>query len=421
MAAQCNAMTLNAKRKRAHDKLAALPGVSSVRRPVTTGGAERFDVFYVRSGPVTDHPLVIIPGGPGVASVQQYRAVRRRLADQGIDVLMVEHRGVGMSRHDDAGADLPPEAITVDEVLDDIAAVLDDAGVDTADIYGTSYGSYLAAGLGVRHPHRVHNMILDSPVLSARDIEAVRAAVRGLLLHGPHPEATRLAPKVRRLIDRGVLAPSSVEVASAVYGYGGVKLLERQLDLLLSGRTLLWRGIAQMNQMMMRKVPYRNEIDLVGRIAFRELDYVGQPDGLPLDPSESMQELWVQSTDAAPEFEAEPYDLVSEMPRFGWPTVVLSGGRDLTTPPAVAARVAALIPDAVLVELPTAAHSVLDFRERAAIEIITAVRNGERDSLPARAAELDALPAHPALRLLMSAIAAAAVVENALPPLPATS
>jgi pimeloyl-ACP methyl ester carboxylesterase len=264
-------------------------------------------------------------------------------------------------------------------------------------------------------------MVLDSPVLSARDIEAVRAAVRGLMLHGPNPEATRLAPKVRRLIAQGVLTPSSVEVASAVYGYGGVKLLERQLDLLLSGRTWLWRGIAQMNQLTMRKLPYRNEIDLVGRIAFRELDYVGQPDGLPLDPSESMQELWVQTPGEAPDFEAEPYDLVAEMPQFRWPTVVLSGGRDLTTPPTVAAEVAALIPDSVLVELPTAAHSTLDFRERAAIEVITAVRAGEQRTLPARAAELDGLPAHPVLRLLMSAIAAAAVVENALPPLPATS
>ena len=79
-----------------------------------------------------------------------------------------------MSRHDDAGADLPPAALTVEQVVDDIAAVLDDADVHRAVIYGTSYGSYLAAGLGVRHPGRVHAMVLDSPLLNHEDIETLR-------------------------------------------------------------------------------------------------------------------------------------------------------------------------------------------------------------------------------------------------------
>jgi pimeloyl-ACP methyl ester carboxylesterase len=43
------------------------------------------------------------------------------------------------------------------------------------------------------------------------------------------------------------------------------------------------------------------------------------------------------------------------MPKFDWPTVVISGGRDLITPRGVAERITSLIPDAVLVLLPTAA------------------------------------------------------------------
>ena len=252
-------MTLNDKRKRAHAKLAVLPGVKSIRRPVTPGGAERFDLYYVRTGSESEHPLLLIPGGPGIASVQLYKGLRKRAADHGLDVIMVEHRGVGMSRHDDAGADLPPAAITVDQVVDDIAAVLDDASVSSADVYGTSYGTYVAAGLGVRHPQRVHAMILDSPVLSARDIDAVRDAVRGLLLDGTNDDSWRLVPKVRQLVDRGVLTSSSVEAFTAVYGYGGAQLLERQLDLLLSGRTLLWRGIEHISALHQPKsaVPQR--------------------------------------------------------------------------------------------------------------------------------------------------------------------
>src|SRR6185369_1413785 len=132
-------MTMNAKRRRAHDRLAALPGVRAVRRPVRRGSDDQFDLYYVRAGRKSPHPLVVIPGGPGAASVALYRGFRRRAAAEGLDVIMVEHRGVGMSRHDDRGADLPPEALTIDQVVDYVAAVLDDAAVDRAVVYGTSY------------------------------------------------------------------------------------------------------------------------------------------------------------------------------------------------------------------------------------------------------------------------------------------
>lgn len=195
MRAEWEPMTMNAGRRRIHDKLAALPGVRAVRRPIVTRGFEEFDLFYVRTGKKSAIPLVIIPGGPGVASVALYRRLRRRAASEGLDVIMVEHRGVGLSRHDDAGADLAPEALTIDEAVEDVAAVLDDAHVDKAVIYSASYGTYLAAGLGVRHPGRVHAMILDSPLLSADDIDEVRAAIRRVLWDGDEPETADLASR----------------------------------------------------------------------------------------------------------------------------------------------------------------------------------------------------------------------------------
>ena len=77
-------MTMNAKRRRAHDKLAAMPGVRPVRRPVAPDGDEEFDLFYVRTGRKSANPLVIIPGGPGAASVALYRGLRRHAATKGV-------------------------------------------------------------------------------------------------------------------------------------------------------------------------------------------------------------------------------------------------------------------------------------------------------------------------------------------------
>lgn len=394
-----------------------MPGVRPVRRPISPGTSEEFDLYYVRAGRKSAHPLVIIPGGPGVASLQVYKGLRRRAANAGLDVIMIEHRGIGMSRHDDSGADLPPEAITVDQVVDDVAAVLDDARVRSAVIYGTSYGSYIAAGLGVRHPGRVHAMILDSPLLSRHDIAIVRAAVRGLLFDGDTPETAALATKVRKLVDSGLLSGSAGEIATTIYAYGGASLLDRELDLLLSGRKALWWALSRMSAVVSLNVAYRHEVDLVSRIAFRELDYAAEPDGLPFDPAAAMREIM----DVTHVFECEPYDLVSEMPKFGWPTVVISGGRDLVTPRAVAERVASLVPGAVLLALPTTAHSALDFREPAALAVAAAVCRGEVDRLAGQEPALDALPARPALRVLWKAVLVAAIVEGALPALPLPS
>ena len=405
-------MTMNAKRRRAHDRLAALPGVRPVRRPVAPDRYDEFDLYYVRTGRKSMQPLIIIPGGPGVASVALYRGLRRHAAAKGFDVIMVDHRGVGMSRHDNRGADLPPEALTIDQAVNDIAGVLDDAQVDKAVIYGTSYGTYLAAGFGVRHPDRVHAMVLDSPVLSAHDIDAARTATRRVLWNGEDPDAAALAPKVRQLVDDGVLAPEAGQLTALMYGLAGPMVLARQLDLLLRGRCGLWAVLDRASRSLFdRKAPYRHEPDLVGRIGFRELNYGAVPDGKPLDPAVAYREF----VDELMEFEAEPYDLTAEMPKFSWPTVVISGGRDLITPRSVAEEIGSLIPDSVLVGLATAGHSAIDVRERAALDIVAAVYDGDIGRLPARAKELDAKPGGLGVRLLVGAIGFAAAIESALP------
>jgi pimeloyl-ACP methyl ester carboxylesterase len=255
-------------------------------------------------------------------------------------------------------------------------------------------------------------MILDSPVLSADDIEAVREATRRLLWEGESPETADLAAKVRQLVEQEKLSPQATQLAAAVYGFAGPAVLRRQLDLLLAGRRALWSVLGRGARFLFeRKAPYRHEPDLVGRIGYRELNYAAAPDGKPLDPAIAFGEFELDTT----EFEAEPFDLVEAMPKFSWPTVVVSGGRDLITPPAVADRIASLIPGAVLVKLATAGHSAIDLRERAAVDIVKATYNGTSAGLPARAKKLDSAPGGLGVRVLVWAIAAAAAVEKAVP------
>ena len=58
---------------------------------------------------------------------------------------------------------------------------------------------------------------------------------------------------------------------------------------------------------------------------------------------------------------------------------------------------------------------MLDSRERAALQIAKAVSDRRIDTLPARAAALDALPGGPALRLMVAVIGAAVAIESVLP------
>ena len=117
-------------------------------------------------------------------------------------------------------------------------------------------------------------MVLDSPLLSADDIDAVRAATRRVLWDGAEPETAELATKVRRLVDDGMMTPAAAQLAAGVYGLAGPDVLRRQLDLLLTGRDWLWGAMGLGTRLLLhRKTPYHHEPDLVGRIGYRELNY----------------------------------------------------------------------------------------------------------------------------------------------------
>lgn len=378
-----------------------------VLRPATDR-APAFSLAYTRSGPPSDTPIVVIPGGPGLASIQPYRAFRRRAERGGLDVIMVEHRGVGHSRNDVAGRPLPHAAMWVTDVVDDIAAVLDRERVRTAHIVGSSYGSYLASSFGARHPDRVSGMILDSALQSTRDLQLERDRLRELFWDAD----TDVAQSVHRLIDEGRGGAHLLEVIRAAYELGGVDLLRPLLAGRLAGAiSPAWKALeiyAGRGESIAR-IPYLYEFEIAGAIGFRELDYGARPDGHPLDPAETYAPL----ASRFPRFEGEPFDLLRELRSFTWPVVVIVGSRDLRTPPSAARRVVSQIPDATVVDIENG-HSALDTHPAVLLNAMRFLAAGTPHRLAALADRLDRLPRPGLAGRLPRWLGAAVRIESAL-------
>lgn len=401
-----NVSLQRAARRRAHR-----PDVHRARRPFPDG---EFDLAYVRSMPGDGPPVFVLPGGPGLASVLPYEGFRRLAAARGLDVLMMEHRGIGLSRQDPSGVDLPQSAMTIGAVLDDMAAVLDDCGAGRAVVYGSSYGSYLAAAFGARHPDRVAGMLLDSPMLSARHDRLARDNLRRLFWDGCPSGLPGPTGRLRALVRDGVVAAVETgPVVQIAYEFGGLRVLERLLDAVAAGRgSRTWRWLAGLGDAELNHtVRYLAEFDIAGAIAFRELGYGAEPDWLPLDPQASFAPL----ADRFPRFGGGSFDLPAELDGFDWPTVALSGERDLRTPRVVAESIVDRVPGSVLLPVTDLGHSVLDTHPLAALHAAHAVVCGTHRYLPALAPRISALPRRGRQRALGPLISARLAGERFLP------
>lgn len=154
-----------------------------------------------------------------------------------------------------------------------------------------------------------------------------------------------------------------------------------------------------------------SEFDIAGAIAFRELGCGAEPDGLPLDPQVSFAPL----ADRFPRFGGDSFDLPAALPGFDWPTVALSGERDLRTPRAVAESIVDHVPDSVLLPVTDLGHSVLDTHPLAALHAAHAVASGTHRNLTALAPRISALPRRGRLRTLGPLISARLTAERLLP------
>ncbi len=95
------------------------------------------------------------------------------------NVLIFDNRGVGQS------SKVPPPFSTAD-MAEDVAAIFDHAGIESAHVYGASLGGMIAQRFAIRHPRRVRKMVLGATTpggLRAYRVQSgiLRLAASGLM------------------------------------------------------------------------------------------------------------------------------------------------------------------------------------------------------------------------------------------------
>lgn len=403
-----------ARRQKQYGRIARTPGLKNVSRPLRDAGA--LPLAYTRSGPTTERPVLVLPGGPGLGSVVPYHRLRLAAEKSGLDLLMVEHRGIGMSRRTERGDDIAAEEVVLAEVLADLAAVLDAEGLDQVIVYGSSYGSYLAGAFARLHPHRVAGMILDSAMLDASSQIVATRRLNDLYWHGEAGTSDH-ARRLRALVEGGTLDASTAGFpVQTLHESGGPEAVASMLDLLERGRgRRTWRWIEKLGSAeVMQSRPFMMEFDLVARIAFTELNY-GAPHDAALGPLRS-DTAYGELSERYPPFAGEPFDLRAALPTFDWPVLVLSGDRDVRTPRSVAQDVADAAPRAELVPVTDHGHSALDNAQPVAIHAMSRMVDRLGSERPQSGEGVDELVAGPSVmsRLLSMRLRASRLLPRAL-------
>lgn len=141
-------------------------------------------IHYQLLGPADGQPLVLLRG---LARSARYWLGFHELLAQRFRIVLVDNRGVGFS-----DATRPP--YTTSQMADDVIAVLDDAGIRRAHLFGISLGGMIAQWTAAKYPHRIDRLVLGCTTGGGRagsgaTVDAMAALLRGGTM--PFHEAMR--------------------------------------------------------------------------------------------------------------------------------------------------------------------------------------------------------------------------------------
>jgi 3-oxoadipate enol-lactonase len=98
-------------------------------------------------------PAVLLVMGLGLPAAAWWRTIPALAGS--LQVIAFDNRGSGRS-------DCPPGPYSIADMAADAVAVLDEAGVDRAHVYGVSMGGMIAQEIALRHPARVRALVLGA-------------------------------------------------------------------------------------------------------------------------------------------------------------------------------------------------------------------------------------------------------------------
>ena len=125
-----------------------------VTRDITTTPAGQLLTRRVADAP--GRPLVLLHASPGSS-----RSLEPLLLELGRTRPVIAFDTIGNGE-----SDKPPwTAPTAADYADTVVAALDALGLDRVDLYGTHTGAMLAIETAVRHPGRIHRLVLDGVVI----------------------------------------------------------------------------------------------------------------------------------------------------------------------------------------------------------------------------------------------------------------
>jgi 3-oxoadipate enol-lactonase len=118
---------------------------------VTRIRAGEIELDYERSGNADGPPLLLIMGMSGTSL--HWGEPFLQLLRRDFDVIAYDHRGVGAST-------ALHGAVTIREMADDAAALLEALALDGAHVLGVSMGGMIAQELALNHPERLRTLTL---------------------------------------------------------------------------------------------------------------------------------------------------------------------------------------------------------------------------------------------------------------------
>jgi 3-oxoadipate enol-lactonase len=107
-------------------------------------------VSYTASGPA-DAPVVVLANSLGAT---------RGMWDPQVPALAERYRVLTYDTRGHGETPAPPGPYTLDDLVDDVVALLDEVGAERAHLAGVSLGGMVALRMAVREPQRVHRLVL---------------------------------------------------------------------------------------------------------------------------------------------------------------------------------------------------------------------------------------------------------------------